>query len=122
MIIVFLLQPVKDSLASTIEYSLKETSTGGLTNQDLIENQDNEEETLQSSELGSRQSLDKLSMKKSQSLASLPCDSAPGSRNYTPDSIPLADLDDELKISDLSLISHKSYQSIKSYSGSIKVS
>ena len=46
-------------------------------------------------------------------------------RNDTPQSIPLADLDGEMQISNLSLASSKSYskslQSIQSYNGSIKV-
>ena len=42
-------------------------------------------------------------------------------RNETPQSIPLADLDGELKLSSLSIASSKSWQSIKSYSSSIKV-
>jgi len=41
-------------------------------------------------------------------------------RNDTPQSIPLADLDGELKLSSLSIASAKSWQSIKSYSSSIK--
>jgi len=47
-------------------------------------------------------------------------------RNDTPQSIPLADLDGEMQISNLSLASSKSYskslQSIQSYNGSIKAS
>ena len=42
-------------------------------------------------------------------------------RNDSPQSIPLADLEGELKLSSLSIMSAKSLQSIKSYHGSMKV-
>ena len=42
-------------------------------------------------------------------------------RNDTPQSIPLADLEGELKLSSLSIMSTKTMQSIKSYHGSMKV-
>ena len=121
------LQPINDS----IQYSLNtEVSKNGIHSPEPRECSE-EDEILHSSELGSRQSLiSKTSMKqnlehqlilqKSNSMASLRNHekSASGSRNDTPQSIPLADLDDELKISDLSLISSQSYgaQSVKSFS------
>ena len=42
-------------------------------------------------------------------------------RDQTPQSIPLADLEGELRISSLSIMTAKSMQSIKSYHGSMKV-
>ena len=42
-------------------------------------------------------------------------------RDQTPQSIPLADLEGELRISSLSIMTAKSMQSIQSYHGSMKV-
>lgn len=102
------------------EHSLKEDNN---MSPGKNEDEDEEESILRSEELtGSTHSLNsgfKL-MQKTNSMSSLKLGrSSP--RNDTPQSIPLADLDNELKISDLSLVSAKSLQSIKSYHGSIKV-
>ena len=109
-----ILQPINDSL-NTIEYSLGQ-------HQNAVENcaspepeEENEECILQSDELGSVHSLYPSCVEKSNDTS---MDSA---RNDTPQSIPLADLDGELKLSSLSIASAKSWQSIKSYSSSIKV-
>ena len=92
----------------SIEYSLKETGT---VSPEPNEDEEQDEDILRSSELGSVHSLNL--MHKTASINSLKRD--------TPQSIPLADLENELKLSELSLMSTKSYQSIKSYNGSIKV-
>lgn len=107
------IKPINDSL-NTIEYSLGH-------NQNVVENcaspepeEETEEFVLQSEELGSVHSLYPNCIEKSSDTS---MDSA---RNETPQSIPLADLDGELKLSSLSIASSKSWQSIKSYNSSIK--
>jgi len=95
------LKPINDYL-DTIEYSLNGQSESSMS----PEPQDAEDQTLRSAELGSSHSVYDTSM---------------AARNAdTPRSIPLADLDGELKLSNLSLASSRSLQSIKSYSASVK--
>lgn len=104
------LNPINDSF-DTIEYSLSLESSP---------EPDEEDRILNSAELGSVQSLHQ-NMQKSTSLASIASRKSSASlRNDTPQSIPLADLESELKLSNLSIMSTKSIQSIKSYHGSMK--
>ena len=80
---------------------------------------ENEENILQSDELGSVHSLYSKVLVEEPEQPNKSMDST--LRNDTPQSIPLADLDGELKLSTQSISSLKSSQSIKSYCSSIKV-
>merc|ERR1712004_895902 len=84
---------------------------------------EDEEIVLRSAELGSIHSLNHSCQKlqKSTSMGSIESDEKSGRlRDQTPQSIPLADLEGELRISSLSIMTAKSMQSIQSYHGSIK--
>jgi len=108
------LNPINDSF-DTIEYSLSLDSTP--------EPNEDEESILRSAELGSIQSLNRSGqqLKKSTSMGSIDSGSEKSVlRDQTPQSIPLADLEGELRISSLSIMTAKSMQSIKSYHGSMK--
>jgi len=108
------IKPINDSL-NTIEYSLghQNVTNESCTSPEPYE--ENDENILQSDELGSVHSLYPKCVENLQEKESMD-----STRNETPQSIPLADLDGELKLSSLSIASSKSWQSIKSYSSSIK--
>lgn len=112
------IKPINDSL-NTIEYSLGHQNVSQANSPEP--DTENEENILQSDELGSVHSLyskvlveeeSEQQPNKSMDYSTL--------RNDTPQSIPLADLDGELKLSTQSISSLKSSQSIKSYCSSIK--
>jgi len=108
------LNPINDSF-DTIEYSLSLDSTP--------EPNEDEESVLRSAELGSIHSLNHSCQKlqKSTSMGSIESDEKSRRlRDQTPQSIPLADLEGELRISSLSIMTAKSMQSIQSYHGSMK--
>lgn len=119
------IKPINDSL-NTIEYSLGHQNVSSQANSPEPDTE-NEENILQSDELGSVHSLySKVIVEESEEEPnkSMHSHSAMDNsilrNNDTPQSIPLADLDGELTLSTQSISSLKSSQSIKSYCSSIK--
>jgi len=109
------IKPINDSL-NTIEYSLGHQNVSQANSPEP--DTENEENILQSDELGSVHSLYSKVLVEEPEQPNKSMDST--LRNDTPQSIPLADLDGELKLSTQSISSLKSSQSIKSYCSSIK--